>query len=48
MSRRKRVTHLATAKTPTEGELLPAESGPVEAFTFGDPTPVLDGRELLD
>ncbi|EZQ18943.1 hypothetical protein CF98_00165 [Halopseudomonas bauzanensis] len=23
-------------------------SAPIEAFTFGDPTPVLDGRDLLD
>src|SRR5690606_22533736 len=33
--------------------LMPAETtaastAPIEAFTFGDPTPVLDGRELLD
>lgn len=27
---------------------LPAPAGGVEAFTFGDPTPVLDGNEILD
>ncbi|MDP2106518.1 MAG: hypothetical protein Q8J76_11040, partial [Desulfobulbaceae bacterium] len=48
MSRRKRGTQLATAQPPIEGDLLPPEAGPVEAFTFGDPTPVLDGREVLD
>lgn len=26
----------------------PAATAPIEAFTFGDPTPVLDGRDLLD
>lgn len=25
-----------------------AATAPIEAFTFGDPTPVLDGRDLLD
>lgn len=25
-----------------------AAAAPIEAFTFGDPTPVLDGRDLLD
>lgn len=29
-------------------ETTAASSAPIEAFTFGDPTPVLDGRELLD
>jgi len=48
MSRRKRGTQLATAQPPIEGDLLPPEPGPVEAFTFGEPTPVLDGREVLD
>eukprot|EP01133_Synstelium_polycarpum_P009652 gene9652-11279_t len=48
MSRRKRGTQLATAQPPVEGDLLPPESGPVEAFTFGDPAPVLDSREILD
>jgi len=48
MSRRKRGTQLATAQPTIEGEVLPPESGPVEAFTFGDPAPVLDSREILD
>jgi len=48
MSRRNRGKQLAPANAPKEGELLQAEAGPVEAFTFGDPTPVLDGREILD
>jgi len=29
-------------------ETTAASTAPIEAFTFGDPTPVLDGRELLD
>jgi 3-oxoacyl-[acyl-carrier protein] reductase len=34
---------------PTEGELLVKGGGSQSmAFTFGDPAPVLDGREILD
>lgn len=29
-------------------ETTAVSTTPIEAFTFGDPTPVLDGRELLD
>lgn len=40
---------LATVPQSTEGEFLAqAESGQSMAFTFGDPVPVLDGREILD
>lgn len=48
--RNRRGPSTTTMTAPVEGELLPKEStsGQVEAFTFGDPTPVLDGRELLD
>ncbi|MFC9008449.1 hypothetical protein, partial [Streptomyces microflavus] len=48
MSKRKRGTQLTTVLPAVEGEVLPPESGPVEAFTFGDPAPVLDSREILD
>ena len=38
-----------TRPQPTEGELLvKTGGGPSMAFTFGDPVPVLDGREILD
>ena len=38
-----------TTPQPTEGELLvKTRGGPSMAFTFGDPVPVLDGREILD
>lgn len=38
-----------TTSQPTEGELLvKTGGGPSMAFTFGDPVPVLDGREILD
>lgn len=48
--RNRRGPSTAMMTAPVEGELLPKDStgGQVEAFTFGDPTPVLDGRELLD
>ncbi|WP_435605897.1 phage portal protein [Pseudomonas knackmussii] len=38
---------LATTTATAEGELLPRE-GTIEAFTFGDPMPVLDSRGILD
>ena len=40
----------ATANPAIEGELLTKDGagGSMEAFTFGDPTPVLDGSEILD
>ncbi|WP_315807471.1 phage portal protein [Pseudomonas sp. C9-3] len=31
-----------------EGELLPREAAGMEVFTFGEPTPVLEGRGILD
>ncbi|MDH4585651.1 phage portal protein [Pseudomonas sp. BN415] len=31
-----------------EGEVLAKSAAGAEAFTFGDPVPVLDGREILD
>lgn len=38
-----------TTSQPTEGELLVTTGGGQSmAFTFGDPVPVLDGREILD
>lgn len=50
--RRRQPQHLATR--PLEGEVIPAstppasEAGRIESFTFGDPVPVLDGREVFD
>ncbi|WP_225775923.1 phage portal protein [Pseudomonas sp. Marseille-Q5115] len=34
--------------TTTTALATAGNAGPIEAFTFGDPTPVLDGREVLD
>ncbi|MBB6153690.1 PBSX family phage portal protein [Pseudomonas sp. JAI115] len=48
MSRSKRSKHVASAPAGIEGELLPPETASAEMFTFGEPTPVLDGREILD
>ncbi|WP_454255200.1 phage portal protein [Pseudomonas sp. Marseille-Q8238] len=50
MSRkRNRGQQVAVAKAPIEGEVLTAQGrGRAEAFTFGEPVPVLDGREILD
>ena len=50
MSRkRNRGQQVAVAKAPLEGEVLTSQgAGRAEAFTFGDPVPVLDGREILD
>jgi PBSX family phage portal protein len=39
---------LRAASQPLEGEVLSAPTPRAEAFTFGEPTPVLDGREILD
>lgn len=36
------------ASAVAEGELLPREAASAEAFTFGDPMPVLEGRGVLD
>lgn len=38
----------AGAMPAPAGELLTNPGARAEAFTFGDPTPVLDGREILD
>ena len=46
--RRKPAQQLASQTPPIEGDVLTAAAGKAEAFTFGDPTPVLDGREILD
>lgn len=48
MARRNRNRSNLPAQAPIEGELLSRPAGPVEAFTFGDPLPVLDGREVFD
>jgi len=48
-NRRSRYTQTSAAtQPPIEGDLLPAAGGKMEAFTFGDPTPVLDERGILD
>ena len=39
---------LAGAAPASAGELLATPNARAEAFTFGDPVPVLDGREILD
>ncbi|CAC9221790.1 Uncharacterised protein [Pseudomonas aeruginosa] len=47
--RRDRHQRVATTEQAREGELLVKdEGGKSMAFTFGDPVPVLDGREILD
>lgn len=47
--RRNRHQTVATTEQAREGELLVKEEGGQSvAFTFGDPVPVLDGREILD
>lgn len=47
--RRDRHQRVATTEQAREGELLvKGEGGKSMAFTFGDPVPVLDGREILD
>ncbi|MBO2926709.1 phage portal protein [Metapseudomonas otitidis] len=48
-NRRNRRDQVATTEKPLEGDLLPRDSSAsAEAFTFGEPTPVLDGRGVLD
>ncbi|HCG1298415.1 TPA: phage portal protein [Pseudomonas aeruginosa] len=37
-----------TVQSAQEGEFIPRQGGRAEAFTFGDPMPVLDGRGILD
>lgn len=37
-----------TSVTLSAGELLANPNAQAEAFTFGDPIPVMDGREILD
>ncbi|MDG9854103.1 phage portal protein [Pseudomonas nitroreducens] len=39
--------NLATSSNAAQGELLPRETS-MEAFTFGEPVPVLDSRGILD
>lgn len=48
-NRRNRGNQVATTEKPLEGD-LPAKDGgaTAEAFTFGEPTPMLDGRGVLD
>lgn len=46
--RRNHSQQVATVTPPIEGEVLSTPAGKAEAFTFGDPMPVLDGREILD
>ena len=48
-TKRKHHRQVATTTKAQEGELLAkGEGGQAHAFTFGEPTPVLDGREILD
>lgn len=47
MSKRRNRQQLATVQPAIEDEVL-ASNAKAEAFTFGDPVPVLDGREILD
>jgi PBSX family phage portal protein len=46
--RRNRGQQLAATAAPVEAEALSAPAGRAEHFSFGDPTPVLDGRDILD
>lgn len=48
-NRRNRGNQVATTEKPLEGDLLAKDgSATAEAFTFGEPTPMLDGRGVLD
>lgn len=48
-NKRKGSQQVAVADNGREGELLTGQGGAkAEAFSFGDPVPVLDGREVLD
>lgn len=48
-NRRNRGNQVATTEKPLEGDLLAKDGGATaEAFTFGEPTPMLDGRGVLD
>ena len=48
-NRNRRSQDLAATTQAREGELLVKDQGGQSmAFTFGDPVPVLDGREILD
>lgn len=48
-NRRNRGNQVATTEKPLEGDLLAKDGGAMaEAFTFGEPTPMLDGRGVLD
>ena len=48
-SRKRRQSGGDLVQPPLDGELLAkGEVGQSVAFTFGDPVPVLDGREILD
>lgn len=51
MSKRRNRRNQMASQPPQdalEGELLPHDGGSMEAFTFGDPVPVLDSRGILD
>ncbi len=39
---------MLTHQLPATAPAAPAVPARTEAFTFGDPTPVLDGRGVLD
>lgn len=48
MSNRRRYTQRVSSPTVATEEFLPRNEGNIEVFSFGEPSPVLSGRELFD
>lgn len=48
MNKRRNLGQQVAVHTPAQDAQLADASGNAEFFTFGEPTPVLDGREILD
>jgi len=47
-NRRRNTKQVAQASTVTAQEFIPRSDSKMEAFSFGDPSPVLSGREVFD
>ena len=47
-NRRRNNKHLAQAPSVVTQEFIPRSDSKMEAFSFGDPSPVLSGREVFD
>ena len=46
-NRRRNTKQLAQAATVATQEFIPCSDSKMEAFSFGDPSPVLSGREVF-